>query len=456
MSVNCGTEVNLDKPPSEYDDFDDLFEDDADVSQVEINNPYGAAIGDKKLLTCHGCKVKGEYFELKNNVTVIECSRLGYSSSNPIVYRGTVIDTRTLLKKMNGATTFQDAIDVVRSSIVPKNESGVSKGASFELSKDSRAVARTAKYEGMPILMQESRLFLRGCLNDYEGIYKLDESGEIVDVTQSEYGLSVKEYKDRRPVKDFKACSKSDELNEIELKDKEDTNQRYYDELIRKHNIERDRIHAHIEKLIGLRESCLIDEKRVKLPHPQKPIVESKIEEYKKKLENIEKKIQTIGNIKKYLIIDGKYYYQGRPYVLLSDILNHPATNPRTLFILKVCKNICGETSKTHGESNKIRRKKERGLPEGLRRIRSHDRDKDARSSRYVDIRNIGDKASNSSSSSKSSGKSSGRRERNRNSRTSSGGKIGRRGKANRNKRSYRRIQKKRNKKTRKRKMIRK
>jgi hypothetical protein len=434
MSVNCGTEVNLDKPRSE---FDDLFEDDADVSEVEIINPYGAAIGDKKLLTCHGCKVKGEYFELKNNVTVIECSRLGYSSSNPIVYRGTVIDTRTLLKKMNGATTFQDAIDVVRSSIVPKNESGVSKGASFELSKDSRAVARTAKYEGMPILMQESRLFLRGCLNDYEGIYKLDESGEIVDVTQSEYGLSVKEYKDRRPVKDFKACSKSDELNEIELKDKEDTNQRYYDELIRKHIIERDRIRAHIEKLIGLRESCLKDEQIHKSPHPQKPIVESKIEEYMKKLENIEKKIQTIENIKKYLIIDGKYYYPGRPYVLLSDILNHPATKPGTLFILKVCKNICGETSKTHGESKERRRKKEN---EGLQRVRSHDRDKGARSSRYVAIRDIGDRSSNSSGRS----------------RTSSGGKIGRRGKANRNKRSYRRIQKKRNKKTRKRKMIRK
>jgi hypothetical protein len=434
MSVNCGTEVNLDKPRSE---FDDLFEDDADVSEVEIINPYGAAIGDKKLLTCHGCKVKGEYFELKNNVTVIECSRLGYSSSNPIVYRGTVIDTRTLLKKMNGATTFQDAIDVVRSSIVPKNESGVSKGASFELSKDSRAVARTAKYEGMPILMQESRLFLRGCLNDYEGIYKLDESGEIVDVTQSEYGLSVKEYKDRRPVKDFKACSKSDELNEIELKDKEDTNQRYYDELIRKHIIERDRIRAHIEKLIGLRESCLKDEQIHKSPHPQKPIVESKIEEYMKNLENIEKKIQTIENIKKYLIIDGKYYYRGGPYVLLSDILNHPATNPGTLFILKVCKNICGETSKTHGESKERRRKKEN---EGLQRVRSHDRYKGARSSLYVAIRDIGDRSSNSSGRS----------------RTSSGGKIGRRGKANRNKRSYRRIQKKRNKKTRKRKMIRK
>lgn len=444
MSVNCGTEVNLDKPRSE---FDDLFEDDADVSEVEIINPYGAAIGDKKLLTCHGCKVKGEYFELKNNVTVIECSRLGYSSSNPIVYRGTVIDTRTLLKKMNGATTFQDAIDVVRSSIVPKNESGVSKGASFELSKYSIAVARTAKYEGMPILMQESRLFLRGCLNDYEGIYKLDESGEIVDVTQSEYGLSVKEYKDRRPVKDFKACSKSDELNEIELKDKEDTNQRYYDELIRKHNIERDRIRDHIEKLIGLRESCLKDEQIRKSPHPQKPIVESKIEEYMKKLENIEKKIQTIENIKKYLIIDGKYYYPGQPYVLLSDILNHPATKPGTLFILKVCKNICGEGSRVHGESRERRRQK------GLRRTKSHDDDPGARSSGRVVKKKIGSSSSNSSSSSKSSGKSSDRRER---SRSSSGGKIGRRGKPNGNKRSYRRIQKKRNKKTRKRKMIRK
>ena len=448
MSVSCGAEVNLDKPRSDFDDFADLFEDDTDVSEVEINNPFAAEIGDKKLLTGHGCKVEGEYFELKNNVTVIECSRLGYSSMNPRVYKGTVIDTRTLLKKMHDARTFNDAIDVVRSSIVPKDESGVSKGASFELSKDSRAVARTAKYEGMPILMQESRLFLRGCLNDYEGIYKLDERGEIVDVTQSEYGLSVKADKDRRPVTNFKACSHSDELNEIELKDKEETNQRYYDELIRKHIIERDRIRAHIEKLLGLRESCIRDEERFQSPHPQKPIVESKIEEYMKNLENIETKIQTIENIKKYLIIDGKYYYPGQPYVLLSDILNHPATTPGTLFILKVCKNICGKTSKTHGEPKERRRQKKKELPEGLRRIRSHDLDPGSLSSRRVARQEIGSRSSNSSSS-----KSSGRRER---SRTSSGGKIGRRGKANGNKRSYRRIQKKRNKKTRKRKMIRK
>jgi hypothetical protein len=449
MSVSCGAEeVNLDKPPSEFDDFSELFEDDTDVTEVEINNPYDAEIGDKKLLTGHGCKVEGEYFELNENVTaVIETSRLGYSSTNPRVYHGTLIDTRMLLKKMHGARTFNDAIDVVRSSIVPKDESSVPKGATFELSKGSRAVARTARFQGGPILMQESRIFLRGCLNDYEGIYKLDERGEIVDVTQSEYGLSVKPDASRHPFKNFKACSHSDELNEIELKDKEETNQRYYDELIRKHIIERERIRAHIEKLIGLREACVRDEGIHRLPHPQKPVVESKIEEYMKNLENIERKIQTIENIKKYLIVDGKYYYPGQPYVLLSHILNHPSNKPGTLFILKVCKNICGEGSRVHGESRERRRGKR---DKELKRTKSHDEYPRARSSGRVVKLQIGDKSSNSSSSS-SSGK---RRIRSRS--NSSGGKIARRVKVNRNKRSYKQIQKKRNKKTRKRKITRK
>jgi hypothetical protein len=448
MSSACDASVNLDKPHSQFDDFAELFEDDTDVSEIEINNHYGADIVEKKLLTCHGCKVAGQYFELKRNVTVIECSRLGYSSANPRVYKGTVIDTRMLLKKMHGAKTFKDAIDIVGSSIVPKDDSSVPKGTTFELSKRSRAVARTARFEGQPILMQESRLFLRGCLNDYEGIYKLDERGEIVDVTQSEYGLSVKADADRRPEKDFKACSQSDELNEIELKDKEDTNQRYYDELLKHHFTERGRILAHIEKLKSLREACVRDEEISRSPHPQKPLVESKIQEYTKKLENVGTKIQTIENMKKYLIIDGKYHYPEKPYVLLSDILNNLNTKHGTLFIIKVCKNICGQGSKIHGETRKRRRKKNKELPQKLRRIRSHDDDPGARSSSRVVKQEIGDISSNSSGKSSSSGR--------RRSRTSSGGKIARRVKVNRNKRSYKRIQKKRNKKTIKRKMKRK
>ena len=444
MGSVCGEDINLDKPHSDFDNFDELFDDDSDVSEIEIDNPYGARIVDKKLLTCHGCKVAGEYFELKNNVTIIECSRLGYSSTNPRVYRGSVIDTRMLLKKMNDAVTFQDAIDKVRSSIVPKDESSVSKGATFELSKGSRAVSRTGRFVGQPILMQESKIFLRGCLNEYEGIYQLDSEGEIVDISESVYGLRVRV--DRHPKKNFKSCSQSDELNDAELKDKEEMNTKYYEALLQKHIIERNNIQAHIQKLVTLRDSCLRDEEILKESHPQKPLVESKIQEYTKKLENMERKIISIRNITEYLIVDGKYFLPGRPYVYLSDILNHPATRDGTLFILKVCKNICGQDSRIHGESRERRRIK------GLRRIRSHDDDHGARSTSRVFKQQIGDNSSKSSSS-----RSSSRRERSRSrSRSSGGGKIARRSKVNRNKHSYKRIQKKRNKKTIKRKMTRK
>ena len=435
MSVSCGTaSMVLTKPPSEFDELFDM--DDSQDLKVEIDNPYGAPIQHKKLLTCHGCKIEDRYFELKRNITVIECSRYGYSSTNPRIYRGNVVDSRMLLKKMKDAVTFENAIDIVRSSIVPEDESSVPRGATFELTKGTRAVARTQKFEGQPILMQEAKLFLRGCLNSYEGIYQLDSRGEMVDITTSVYGLTVREDRDRHPVQDFKLCSSSQEMTEAELKEKKDFYDKNYDDLIQKYNIERGNIIAHIQKLQRFQSICLEHEQRLHEPHDKKDEVNRKIVEYTEKLEALNSKIESIQQMKQYLVVDSKYYIPGRRFVYLSDILNHPATEDGTLFIIKVCKTICGKSSKIHGESRRSRRRKYDASP-SIQRARSHDEYLLARSTGNVVKWNIQSRHDNSTSS--SSG-----RERSR-SREGSGVK------ANKNKRTkkyiYKRLQKKRNKK---------
>ena len=49
--------------------FDDLFsQDDTTVSNIEIDNPLDNPIIAKKYVTCHGCKIKGEYVKIKRNI----------------------------------------------------------------------------------------------------------------------------------------------------------------------------------------------------------------------------------------------------------------------------------------------------------------------------------------------------------------------------------------------------
>jgi hypothetical protein len=73
-----------------------------------------------------------------------------------------------------------------------------------------------------------------------------------------------------------------------------------------------------------------------------------KIQEYIKKLETVNKNIDAIQKMHDSIRVDGKYYLRKRDgthhdIVPLSYILNHPSTIDGTLFIVKVCRNMCGE-----------------------------------------------------------------------------------------------------------------
>jgi hypothetical protein len=342
MASICSEQPPLDLPdsPKSSDSFSSLFDfdDDTVVSNVEIANPFDQTILSKKFLTCHGCSVPKHSFEVKKNVTVVMCSRYGCSSSSPKLSNGNITDTKLLLKKVKDSNNFKDAISVIKRQIVPKN---IEKGETYSLSGNTEGVVRTRNTVKEPIVMQEMLLFLRGCYNKDEGIYELDEHGEVRDISR-EYGLSEREYGDRNPASNFDHCSYLDYVVRSDVDRRTAAEVTHKDLMMNaiKHNMKvRDNILQHIEKLRGYSQICLLH---------QVPMIESKIQEYSKKLETVQINIETIQKMHDSIVVDGKYYIKKddeTPHAIvpLSYILNHPSTRDGTLFIVKVCRNICRE-----------------------------------------------------------------------------------------------------------------
>ena len=345
MTDICRNPPPLDSPDSFSSLFD--FDEDTVVSKVEVANPYNQQILSKKFLTCHGCSVPNRKFQVKNNITVVLCSRLGCSSSSPKLMHGNPVDTKTLLKKVKNSVTFLDAVSDIRSQIIPEildeeKIAKIKKGEQlYTLSKDTEGVVKARKNSTTPIEMQEMLLFLRGCFNKDEGVYDLDEHGEVRDIS-AQYGLFERDYESRNPRSNFEACSYLEYVvrSDIDRRTAAEVKHKYkMMEAIKYHQSERDRLVSHIQKLTGYTKVCLLE---------QVANIEMKIKEYTKKLETVTKNIDAIQKMHDSITVDGKYYLKdihGNPIAIvpLSYILNHPSNIDRTLFIVKVCRNMCGE-----------------------------------------------------------------------------------------------------------------
>ena len=354
--------------------FDDLFsQDDTTVSKIEIDNPLDNDIIAKKYVTCHGCKIKGEYIKIKRNITVVECSRLGYASSTPSLLNGTIVDTKLILERIKEARTFRAAKDILRQMILPERKDRTPQGY-YPFSEKSQLVLRTRKFESEPILIQDMKLFGRGCINPDEGIYELDASGKIVDIS-SRYGLRERLDKDRNLENKPETCvyvNKGVEPAVAIAKHRD-----VMTKTLTNHERVRDNIQRHLDT--NLRD-CWNECEKIK-DHTEreqsKATVKSKIDEYTAKLEDMNKKIKIIQDKLDGVVADGKYYLPGRKYVTLSYILNHDATLKGTIFIIKSCKNECGETALFHGHD----------VPDSvteIHRVRSHDTNPLAASSGFV------------------------------------------------------------------------
>jgi hypothetical protein len=388
--------------------FDDLFShDDTVVSKIEIANPLDEVIKAKKYVTCHGCKIEGEYVKIKKNVTVIECSRLGYASSTPSLLNGTVIDTKLILERIKEAQTFRQAKDILRQLILPERIDRTPQGY-YPFSEKSQLVLRTRKFESEPILIQDMKLFRRGCINPDEGIYELDATGKIVDISLR-YGLSERSDQDRNPVHNLEGCVYVDKG--VGSAGAIAKHQDIMTKTLTNHERVRDNIKRHIDTNLRL---CWVECEKIQSPDEReqtKANIQSKIDEYTAKLEDMNKKIKIIQDKLNGIIVDGKYYLPDEPYVTLSYILNHPETVEGTIFIIKSCKNVCGETALFHGHDDLASLK-------GILRIKSHDTDPHAASSRVVYRKVItGEKSprSRSKSRSKHGGKTKKNKPRNRN-----------------------------------------
>jgi hypothetical protein len=388
--------------------FDDLFShDDTAVSKIEIANPLDNPIIAKKYLTCHGCKIKGEYVQIKRNITVIECSRLGYASSTPSLLNGTVIDTKLILERIKEAQTFRQAKDILRQLILPERKDRTPQGY-YPFSEKSQLVLRTRKFESEPILIQDMKLFRRGCKNPDEGIYMLDASGKIVDISLR-YGLSERPDQDRNPVHNLEGCVYIDKG--VGSAAAIARHQDIMTTTLKNHERVRDNIQRHINTNLRL---CWNECEKIVSPierEKSKATIQSKIDEYTAKLEDMNKKIEIIKDKLKGIIVDGKYYLPDRPYVTLSYILNHPETVEGTIFIIKSCKNECGEPALFHSSRYEHGHDDDADVAGIPRRVRSHDDDPHAASSHVVYRKVITDQESPRSPRSRSRSRS---RSRNR------------------------------------------
>lgn len=351
MTDICREQPPLDLPDSHEssDSFSSLFEsyDDTVVSKVEVANSYHDKISLKRMLTCHACSVENRFFKVKNNITVVFCSRLGCSSSSPKLIYGNPVDTKLLLKKVEKSVTFRDAVNDIRSQIIPEilDEETITRlrrgEELYTLSKDTKGVAKARKNSSTPIEMQEMLLFLPGCFKQDEGVYELDEHGEVRDIS-AQYGLIERPYESRGARSNFKACSYLDYVVRSDVGKRtaaEEKHKYKMMEAIKYHHFERNRLDSHIQKLTGYTKRCLLK---------QVPDIEMKIKEYTKKLETVTKNIDAIQKMHDSIAVDGKYFlrkHDTTPHdvVPLSHILNHPSNIDGTLFIVKVCRNMCGE-----------------------------------------------------------------------------------------------------------------
>jgi hypothetical protein len=361
--------------------FEELFsQDDTSVSKIEIANPLDNDIIAKKYLTCHGCKIKGEYVKIKRNVTVIECSRLGYASSTPSLLNGTIVDTKLILERIKEAQTFRQAKEILRKLILPEHKDRTPKGY-YPFSEKSQLVLRTRKFESEPILIQDMKLFRRGCKNPDEGLYMLDASGKIVDISLR-YGLLKRQ--DRKLEHNLESCVYIDK--DVEPAAAIAKHRDVMTKTLKSHETVRDNIQRHINtNLHKCLDECEQFESLIEIEE-MKSKIQSKIQEYTAKLEDMNKKIEIIRDKLNGVIVDGKYYLPGHEYVTLSYILNHPETVEGTIFIIKSCKNECGEPALHHGSRYEHRDGDDsddgsHGIP---RRVRSHDTNPKAASSHFV------------------------------------------------------------------------
>jgi len=320
---------------------------------------------------------------------------------------GTVIDTKLILERIKEAKTFQEAKDILRQLILPERIDRTPQGY-YPFSEKSQLVLRTRKFESEPILIQDMKLFRRGCINPDEGIYELDATGKIVDISLR-YELNERSDRDRNPVNKLEGCVYVDKDIEQAAAIAKHTD--VMTKTLTNHERVRDNIKRHIDTNLRL---CWVECEKIQSPDEREQVkanIERKIHEYNAKLEDMNKKIETIKDKINGVIVDGKYYLPDEPYVTLSYILNHPETVEGTIFIIKSCKNVCGETALFHGHDDIASLK-------GILRIKSHDTDPHAASSRVVYREVItGEKSPRSRSKSRSrhGGKTKKNKPRNRN-----------------------------------------
>jgi hypothetical protein len=152
------------------------------------------------VITCHGCKfTRDDGVKISNlNISLLETARTGKTAGVAVITRFGPPNIPAVLKKIDQRAkqthpgtpvTLKDVYDVVvkhTGNTYHKEEAFFAKDSEFVFLTPTRAAVTAGHFE-----IHEARLFGTGCKLRHSGIFRLDQDGEVEDIT-FELGLTPK------------------------------------------------------------------------------------------------------------------------------------------------------------------------------------------------------------------------------------------------------------------------
>jgi hypothetical protein len=299
------------------------------------------------VITCHGCKYTRDAAVEINNlfISLLETARTGTTANVPVITNFGPPNIPSVLKRINERvkqthsgtpTTLQDVYDIVGKhtggSYHPV-EAFFAEGSEFVFLTPTPEATARGHFE-----IHEARLFGTGCVLRHSGIFKLDQDGEVEDITFN-FGLEPK------PVARYQTPTKNCNQNighrshKAKLQD-----------LIDRSRKEVVKIRDALKSITSYQQA-----NQLTLSPDEKALIDKRIKRYNRFLKRYLGDIKFLNyKLEHYGYIESGSHQKYDPNLLadknvkLSYILNHPyfkKDGTRYLVLLHVCKVTCDQTS---------------------------------------------------------------------------------------------------------------
>lgn len=332
-------------------------------SAIDLNQSFDEVI----VITCHGCKfTRDAGVKISNlNISLLETARTGKTAGVAVITGFGPPNIPAVLKKIDQHakqahpgthhTTLKDVYDVVvkhTGGTYHKEEAFFAEGSEFVFLTPTRDAVSKNYFE-----IHEARLFGTGCKLRHSGIFRLDQDGEVEDIT-FELGLTPKtKMRYRHPTKN---CNENID---------DDSKKKKIQYLIDISEKELAKIIAQKLKFNALQATQLSPDQKAWLDKSMKRLKRLSTR-YKGDIDFLQYKLLPYGHIESGSHKKRISNMLDDEVVKLSDILNHSYfagknKNKKYLVILHVCKVTCdqAESSQLMPDADDSTLKRSRSFP---------------------------------------------------------------------------------------------